>query len=76
MVTSPAGLGPESDSAERPSSNCTDKLQTRPLVREGAVQEENRKCLKVFSMNVKEKFVMASKWWHDTRTDWPTDRRS
>jgi hypothetical protein len=60
----------------KPSSNYTDKLQTRPLVREGASQEENCKCLKVFSMKVKENLVVGPKWWPDTRTDWPTDSRS
>jgi hypothetical protein len=31
------------------------KLLTRPLVREGAPQEETRKCLKIFSIEVKRK---------------------
>jgi hypothetical protein len=42
-----------------PSSNCTDKLQTRPLVRDGAQQEENCKCLKIFSMEVKKKLSLV-----------------
>jgi hypothetical protein len=60
----------------RPSSTCTDKLQTRPLVREGAPQEETRKCLKVFSMEMKEELFVGARWWPDTRTSWPTDRQS
>jgi hypothetical protein len=44
----------------RPSSNCTDKLQTHPFVREGDPQEENRKCLKIFSREVKEKLVTGA----------------
>jgi hypothetical protein len=35
---------PRVTSLERPSSTCTSKLQTRPLVREGTTQEENRTC--------------------------------
>jgi hypothetical protein len=38
----------------RPSINCTDKFQSRPLVREGVLQEESRKCLTIFLMEVKE----------------------
>jgi hypothetical protein len=43
----------------RPSSSCTDKLQTRPLVREDAPQEENRRCLKILSMEVKRKWLQV-----------------
>jgi hypothetical protein len=53
-----------------------DKLQTRPLVREGATEEVNRKHFKIFSMEVKEKLVAGSGWWPDTNTDWPTNRQS
>jgi hypothetical protein len=35
------------------------KSQTRHLVRQGAPQEENRKYLKVFSMEVKEQLVIG-----------------
>jgi hypothetical protein len=55
MVTSLAELGPKGDSAGNVSSDCTCKLQTRPLVKEGASREENRKCLKIFSIEVKKK---------------------
>jgi hypothetical protein len=36
---------------------CTDKLNTRPLVREGAPKKKSSKCLKIFPMEVKEKLV-------------------
>jgi hypothetical protein len=45
----------------KPSSICTEKLQTRSLSREGAPQEENRKCLQIFSMQVKEKIGRLSR---------------
>jgi hypothetical protein len=44
----------------RPSNNCTDTLQTYPLVREGDPQQENHKRLKIFSTEVKEKFGRMS----------------
>jgi hypothetical protein len=47
----------------RVTANCTSKLQTRPLVREGAPQHEDRKCPTV-------------KIWSDTKTGWSTARRS
>jgi hypothetical protein len=40
MVASPKRLGPENDCAGKASSNC--KRQTRPLVREGAPQKQDR----------------------------------
>jgi hypothetical protein len=52
----------------RPSSNCSDKLQTRPLVREDSSQEETRKFLIIFSVEMKEIFFSGPRW-PDTRTD-------
>jgi hypothetical protein len=60
----------------RTSSTCAHKLQTGPLVREGASQEENRKCQKIVSMEVEKKFIAGPGRWPGTRTDWPVDRRS
>jgi hypothetical protein len=34
-----------------------DKLQTHPLIGNGAPQEVNCKCLKIFIIEVKEKWV-------------------
>jgi hypothetical protein len=61
MVTSSAGLGPESD--------CTGK--THPLVREGAIHQESRNCQKE-----KKNLVIGSSWEPDIKIDWPTERRS
>jgi hypothetical protein len=47
------------------------KSQTRPLVREGAPQEEDRNCHR----NNKD-LVVSPKWVLYTKTDWPADRRS
>jgi hypothetical protein len=47
----------------RSCNSSTSKLQSRPLVREGAPQEENRECLIIFSMEVKETFFAFSGWW-------------
>jgi hypothetical protein len=52
------------------------KLQTRPLVREGAPITKICKCIKIISKIEKEKLVMGLRWWPGTRTDWPTDRQS
>jgi hypothetical protein len=35
----------------------------------GKLQEENRKCLKALSMEVKEKLVEGPRRWPDTRRD-------
>jgi hypothetical protein len=52
-------------------SNCTSKLQTHPLVRVGAAQQETR------NYQTKNKnLVVGSRWGPDTKTDWPTERRS
>jgi hypothetical protein len=48
------------------------KLQTHPLVREGAPQEKIRNC-----QTENKNMVMGSKREPDTtKTDWPTDRQS
>jgi hypothetical protein len=43
-VFSSEGLGPESDCSGK--AQCTSKLQTRPLVREGAPQQDTHICQK------------------------------
>jgi hypothetical protein len=52
-------------------ANCTSKLQTRHIVREGAPQHEDRKYLTVV-----KKSGRGSQMGPDTKTDWPTDHRS
>jgi hypothetical protein len=61
-----ASKGPETDCADEARQQS--KLQTRPLVRE-------RKCLQITYNDLEEKFFAGPRWWPDTRTDRPTDRR-
>jgi hypothetical protein len=69
LFMSPAGLGPENAYAGEDSSSC--KRQTRPLVREGATYQQTRKYLTVL-----KNLVISPRRGLDTKTDWPTDRRS
>jgi hypothetical protein len=53
----------------RVTLKCASKLQTPPLVREGATQHEDRKCptaIKIWLWSLRP----------DTRTNWSIDRRS
>jgi hypothetical protein len=52
---------------ERPRSNCTSKVQVRPLVREGAQNQETRSC-----QVEKKNLVISSRWELDTKTGWPS----
>jgi hypothetical protein len=45
--------------------------QTRPLVREGAPQEQDRNC-----HTSNKDLVVSPKWVLCSKTDWPADRRS
>jgi hypothetical protein len=47
------------------------KRQTRPLVREGAPQEQDRNC-----HTSNKDLVVSPKWVLYSKTDWPADRRS
>jgi hypothetical protein len=69
MVSSPKGLGPRKNALTRASS--TYKGQTRPLVREGASQEQDRKC-----HTCDKDLVVSPRWELCSKTDWPADRRS
>jgi hypothetical protein len=51
MVLSPEGLKPSGTALARASSN--NKFQTRPLVREGATEEQTRNFLKTISRRKK-----------------------
>jgi hypothetical protein len=55
----------------KPRSNCMCKLQTHPLVREGAQHQETHNC-----QTENKNLVMGSRWDPDAKTDCPTDRRS
>jgi hypothetical protein len=65
------GFEPRVTALARSRSNCTSKLQTHPLVREGAPHQETRN-----HKTENKDLVMGSRWEPDTKTDWPTDRRS
>jgi hypothetical protein len=54
---------------ERTSS--TYKRPTRPLVREGALQEQDRNC-----HTSNKDLVVSPKWVLYSKTDWPAGRRS
>jgi hypothetical protein len=62
---------PSGTALARTSSNI--KLQTCPLVREGAKKITNPQLPKE---NLKEKEVVGTRWVADTRTDWLTDCHS
>jgi hypothetical protein len=47
------------------------KDRPRPLVREGAPQEQDRNC-----HTINEYLVVSPKWVLCSKTDWPADRRS
>jgi hypothetical protein len=55
----------------RPRSNCTYKLQTRALVREGVQNQEAQNC-----QTEKKNLVISSRWGPETQTQWATDRPS
>jgi hypothetical protein len=75
MVTSPAGFGLRVTALTRPSSNCTTKLQTRLLIREGAPEEGNGKCLKMLPTEEKGKLTAGPRWWTVITIDWLTAGR-
>jgi hypothetical protein len=52
----------------RAISSC--KRQTRPPVREGSPHQQTRNCLTVTKRGLGPQMRL------DTKTDWPTDRRS
>jgi hypothetical protein len=65
----PRDLDPRKTALARASN--TYKRQTRPLVREGAPQEQDRNC------HTSNKYlVVIPRWVLCSKTDWPTDRRS
>jgi ribosomal protein L33 len=63
MARSPKGLGPEKGYLARASSYC--KRQTRPLVREGALEKQDRNCQIVINI-----------WSTPRLTDWLTVSRN
>jgi hypothetical protein len=71
MVASTKGLGPENDCAGEASNNC--KRQTRPLVREGAHQKQDRNCQTVIYM---WSWAPNGARHQDLLTDWLTVSRN
>jgi hypothetical protein len=74
MAVSSAGLRPKSDCSGKAQKQFYSKLQTRPLVREGATKITNTQ-LSEGNFKEKEKLVTGPRWAPDTKTDWPTDCR-
>jgi hypothetical protein len=53
MAVSSEGLGPKSECSGKDQKQLYNKLQTRPLVREGATKYHTRRCLKEISRRKK-----------------------
>jgi hypothetical protein len=64
MAMSSAGLRPKSDCSGKAQKELYSKLQTRPLVREGAPYKETSK-----RQTENKNLVM---WEPDKKTDWPS----
>jgi hypothetical protein len=63
-------LDPRVTALDRPRSNCTSKLQTHPLVREGATYQETHN-----RQTENKNLVMGSRWGarhQDRLADWPS----
>jgi hypothetical protein len=65
----PKDSDPRTTVLARASSNC--KRQTRPLVREGAPNQQTRNC-----HTSNKDLVVSPRWVLCSKTDWPADRRS
>jgi hypothetical protein len=69
MVMGPMGLAPETD--------CAGEAPQQPYITNPPSRQRGRQILKY-----RECLIVISndetglRWWPDTRTDWPTDRRS
>jgi hypothetical protein len=64
MAVSSAGLRPEIDCSGKAQKQLYSKLQTRPIVREGAAYQET--CNR---QRDKRNLVMSPRWEPDTKTD-------
>jgi hypothetical protein len=67
MVASPEGLGPDKDRAGKGQQHI--KIQTRPLVREGALQKHDRNCQRVIN---NWSWAQNGARHQDLLTDWLT----
>jgi hypothetical protein len=68
MAASSAGLRPKSDYSGKVQKQLYSKLQTRPLVREGATEITNPQMSEGNLME-KEKLVTDPRWAPDIKTD-------
>jgi hypothetical protein len=73
MLLSPWDSDPRKVAQAMPGKNW--KLQTRLLVREGALHQQIRNCLKIVKER-REKLVAGPRWEPDSRTERPTDCQS
>jgi hypothetical protein len=71
MVTGSARLGPGSDCSGKAQKQLYKQITDPPLVREDSECPEPHNC-----QTEKKNVVIGSRWEADTKTDWPTDRRS
>jgi hypothetical protein len=71
MAVSSGKLRPKRDCSGKAQKQLYSKLQTRPLVREGAKKLQKSKPEENFKEKVK--LVAGPRWAPDTKTDWPTD---
>jgi hypothetical protein len=56
---------------------CNKLKTTDPTSRQrGRQHQQTRNCLEIIRKNEGRKLVASPKWVPDTKTDWPTDRRS
>jgi hypothetical protein len=74
MAVSCVRLRPKCDCSGKAQKHLYSKLQTRPLVREGATKI-TRPQLSERNFKEKEKLVLGPRWAPDTKTVWPTDCR-
>jgi hypothetical protein len=65
-AVSSAGLRPKSDCSGKAQKQLYSKLQTRPLVREGATKLQPRNCLK--KIQGESNLVAGPLWAPDCRT--------
>jgi hypothetical protein len=74
MAMSPVGLRPKTGGAGEAQQQPV--ITGPPSCQRGCTILKKTANVKINSKEVKEKFVMGSRWRPDTRTDWQTDCRS
>jgi hypothetical protein len=75
MAVSSTGLRPKSDYSGKVQKQFT--VNYRPVLSSERVLQNNKNPqLSEGNFKEKEKLVAGPRWEPDTKTDWPTDRRS